>query len=91
MPERAATSSNRISPEVADETAHEELARLAREEGHLVASSAGAASVAAKRVAREIATGELETPHDTVVTIFPDSSERYLSKGIYGSFEEWSS
>ncbi|AEH37517.1 PLP-dependent cysteine synthase family protein [Halopiger xanaduensis] len=76
---------------VADEAAHAELKRLAREEGHLVASSAGAASVAAKHVARRIADGDLETPHDTVVTIFPDSSERYLSKGIYRSFEEWSS
>ncbi|RKD97487.1 PLP-dependent cysteine synthase family protein [Halopiger aswanensis] len=76
---------------VADEAAHAELKRLAREEGHLVASSAGAASVAAKHVARQIADGEIETPHDTVVTVFPDSSERYLSKGIYRSFEEWSS
>ncbi|WP_049925227.1 PLP-dependent cysteine synthase family protein [Halopiger goleimassiliensis] len=76
---------------IADEDAHDELKRLAREEGHLVASSAGAASVAAKRVANEIASGDLAVPHDTVVTIFPDSSERYLSKGIYGSFEEWTS
>ncbi|WP_306057406.1 PLP-dependent cysteine synthase family protein [Natronococcus wangiae] len=76
---------------VADRDAHDELKRLAREEGHLVASSAGAASVAAKRVARRIDEGELETPHDTVVTVFPDSSERYLSKGIYRSFEEWTS
>ncbi|ELY57333.1 pyridoxal-5'-phosphate-dependent protein subunit beta [Natronococcus amylolyticus DSM 10524] len=76
---------------IPDRASHEELARLAREEGHLVASSAGAASAAAKRVARRIADGDLETPHDTVVTVFPDSSERYLSKGIYRSFEEWSS
>ncbi|ELY52470.1 PLP-dependent cysteine synthase family protein [Natronococcus jeotgali] len=76
---------------VSDRAAHEELARLAREEGHLVASSAGAASVAARRVARRIDEGDLETPHDTVVTVFPDSSERYLSKGIYRSFEEWTS
>ncbi|MDG5820286.1 PLP-dependent cysteine synthase family protein [Natronococcus sp. A-GB7] len=76
---------------IPDRASHEELARLAREEGHLVASSAGAASVAAKRVAQAIADGDLETPHDTVVTVFPDSSERYLSKGIYRSFEEWTS
>ena len=74
---------------VSDRESHDELRRLAREEGHLVASSAGAASVAAKRVARRIADGDLEVPHDSVVTIFPDSSERYLSKGIYRSFEEW--
>ena len=74
---------------VSDETTHEELKRLAREEGHLVASSAGAASVAAKRVARRIDSGEIDAPYDSVVTVFPDSSERYLSKGIYRSFEEW--
>ena len=74
---------------VPDEAAHEELKRLAAEEGHLVASSAGAASVAAKHVATEIAAGEIDAPYDTVVTVFPDSSERYLSKGIYRSFEEW--
>ncbi|APW99444.1 cysteine synthase [Halobiforma lacisalsi AJ5] len=76
---------------VADREAHDELVRLAREEGHLVASSAGAASVAAKRIARGIADGTIDAPHDTVVTVFPDSSERYLSKGIYRSFDEWSS
>ena len=74
---------------VPDDAAHEELKRLAAEEGHLVASSAGAASVAAKHVATEIAAGEIDVPYDTVVTVFPDSSERYLSKGIYRSFEEW--
>jgi cystathionine beta-synthase (O-acetyl-L-serine) len=76
---------------VSDREAHDELKRLASEEGHLVASSAGAASMAARDVARRIATGELEAPHDTVVTVFPDSSERYLSKGIYRSFDAWTS
>ncbi|GAB7017833.1 PLP-dependent cysteine synthase family protein [Halostagnicola bangensis] len=74
---------------VPDRDAHEELRRLAREEGHLVASSSGAASAAAKAVARDIATGEIDVPYDSVVTVFPDSSERYLSKGIYRDFEEW--
>ena len=74
---------------VADERAQAELKRLAREEGHLVASSSGAASVAARRVAGEIRDGEVDAPYDSVVTVFADSSERYLSKGIYGSFEEW--
>jgi O-acetylserine dependent cystathionine beta-synthase len=74
---------------VADRDAHDEVARLAAEEGHLVGSSSGAASVAAQAVAREIATGEIDAPAETVVTVFPDSSERYLSKGIYGSFDDW--
>lgn len=75
--------------QVSDEDAHAELKRLAADEGHLVASSAGAASVAAQRVADRIESGEIDAPHDSVVTVFADSSERYLSKGIYRSFEEW--
>ncbi len=75
--------------QVPDETAHGELKRLGREEGHLVGSSAGAASIAAQQVAEKIRDGEIDAPADTVVTIFPDSSERYLSKGIYRSFTEW--
>ena len=74
---------------ISDRETHEELKRLASEEGHLVASSAGAASVAAKRVAQRIEDGEIDAPYNSVVTVFPDSSERYLSKGIYRSFEEW--
>ncbi|PSQ48761.1 cysteine synthase [Halobacteriales archaeon SW_6_65_15] len=75
--------------QVPDRRAHDELKRLASEEGHLVASSSGAASAAARHVAEQIRDGEGDAPHDTVVTVFADSSERYLSKGIYRSFEEW--
>ena len=74
---------------VPDRAAHAEVQRLAAEEGHLVASSAGANSVAAKRVAEAIRDGEVDAPYDSVVTVFADSSERYLSKGIYGDYEEW--
>jgi cysteine synthase A len=74
---------------VSDETAHAEVQRLAREEGHLVGSSAGAASVAARDVAEAIAADDVDAPADSVVTVFPDSSERYLSKDIYGSLPEW--
>ncbi|MFC4549335.1 MULTISPECIES: PLP-dependent cysteine synthase family protein [Halorussus] len=75
--------------QVPDERAHEELKRLASEEGHLVASSSGAASVAARDVAERIRDDEIDVPYDSVATVFPDSSERYLSKGIYRSFAEW--
>ncbi|QLD88671.1 PLP-dependent cysteine synthase family protein [Natronomonas salina] len=75
--------------QVGDRAAHDELQRLAREEGHLVASSSGAASVGARRVAERIRDGDLDVPHDAVATVFPDSSERYLSKHIYGDFEDW--
>jgi len=72
-----------------DRDVHEEMGRLAAEEGQLVASSAAANALAAKRVARDIRDAEIDAPHDAVVTVFCDSSERYLSKGVYRSFEEW--
>lgn len=75
--------------QVSDRAAQDELKRLAREEGQLVASSSGAASVAAIRVAERIRDGDLAVPYEAVATVFPDSSERYLSKGIYDDFEEW--
>ena len=75
--------------QVPDRRSHEEMQRLAAEEGHLVASSAAANSLAARQVARDIRDGEIDAPHDSVVTVFADSSERYLSKGVYRSFEEW--
>lgn len=74
---------------VSDRAAHAEVKRLAAEEGHLVGSSSGAASVAAREVADQIAAGELDVPAQTVVTVFPDGSERYLSKNIYSSFGAW--
>ncbi|MDS0298757.1 PLP-dependent cysteine synthase family protein [Halogeometricum sp. S1BR25-6] len=75
--------------QIADRDAHTEVQRLAREEGHLVASSAAAASLAARDVAERIRDGEVDAPYDSVATVFPDSGERYLSKGIYGDFESW--
>jgi cysteine synthase A len=75
--------------QIPDREIHAELQRLAREEGHLVGSSSAANSLAAVDVAEAIAAGEIDAPHDSVVTVFPDSSERYLSKGIYGDYEEW--
>ncbi len=74
---------------VPDEETHAEMQRLAAEEGQLVASSAAANSIAAREIADRIRAGDLDAPHDTVVTVFADSSERYLSKGVYRSYEEW--
>jgi len=53
--------------------------RLAREEGLMVGLSSGAAACAAARVA-----GNLDARH-TVVTVFPDGGERYMSTGVFGS------
>jgi len=74
---------------IPDREIHAEMRRLASEEGQLAASSSAANSLAAQRVADRIAQGEIDAAYDTVVTVFPDSSERYLSKGIYRDFEEW--
>jgi cysteine synthase len=58
------------------EAAHEMTRRLAREEGLLAGVSSGAALVAALRVAREMAAR-------TVVVVFPDGGERYLSERFW--------
>jgi cysteine synthase A len=63
---------------VDDETAFAMVARMAREEGVLAGSSSGANMVAAIAVAKELGKGK------RVVTIVPDSAERYMSQGIFG-------
>ena len=59
---------------VDDATAYKVTMEVARTEGIFGGSSSGAASAAARQVAA--AAG----PDDLVVTLFPDSGERYLSK-----------
>lgn len=61
---------------VMDDDAFAMVRRMAREEGILGGSSSGAMMAAAVEVARELGTGK------RVVTLVPDSAERYLSKGI---------
>lgn len=56
--------------------------RLAAECGVLAGSSAGAAAWAAAQVAKRLGPGK------RVVTVIPDSAERYLSKDIYDRFME---
>jgi cysteine synthase A len=65
---------DRIVP-VRDEDATAWSRRLSREEGILAGISSGAAAWAACQVAAELA------PTQTVVTILPDTGERYLSLG----------
>ena len=62
---------------VPDPPAFAMVARLAKEEGILAGSSAGANVTAALEVAQRLGPGR------RVVTVIPDSAERYLSKGIY--------
>jgi cysteine synthase len=63
---------------VMDEDAFRMVKRLAAEEGIFAGSSAGATVYAAVEMARELGAGK------RVVTVIPDSAERYLSKGILG-------
>ncbi|WP_058308318.1 PLP-dependent cysteine synthase family protein [Gracilibacillus massiliensis] len=62
---------------VEDAIAFNMVKQLAEKEGLLVGSSSGAAMVAALKEA------QAAKPGSNIVTVFPDSSERYLSKDIY--------
>lgn len=62
---------------VTDDDAFLRVKELAQNEGLLVASSSGAVLHAA------LLEAEKAKPGTNIVTIFPDSSERYLSKKIY--------
>lgn len=67
---------------VDDDPAFDMVARLAKEEGILGASSAGANVTAALEVARRLGRGK------RVVTLIPDASERYMSKGVYSRWRK---
>lgn len=73
---RAEEAGRRLSVET--ERAQELTRRLAREEGLLVGGSSGAALAGALEVAAEADTGSV------IVTLFPDSGERYLSGELFG-------
>jgi cysteine synthase A len=62
---------------VSDQAAFEMVKQLAAQEGVLAGSSGGAAVFAALQVARRLGAGK------RVVTVIPDSAERYLSKKIF--------
>ena len=63
--------------QVADENAAKTARRLAREEGILAGISSGAAAWAAMQVAWRLG------KEKTVVTVLPDTGERYLSTGLF--------
>ena len=62
---------------VEDDNASETARRLAREEGILCGISSGAAAWAAIQVAERLGEGKV------VVTVLPDTGERYLSTGLF--------
>lgn len=68
--------------QIEDEPAFAMVKRLARDEGILGGSSAGANVAAALQVAGKMGRGK------RVVTLVPDPAERYISKGI---FTKWKS
>jgi len=68
--------------QIEDEPAFAMVKRLARDEGILGGSSAGANVAAALQVAEKLGAGK------RVVTLVPDPAERYISKGI---FTKWQS
>jgi cysteine synthase A len=68
---------DRIETATSDE-AIDMARRLAREEGILCGISSGAAAVAAVRIAKEP-----ENKGKTIVVIFPDAGERYLSAPLF--------
>ena len=67
---------------VSTEDAYETVYRLGREEGILVGQSSGAAMWAALQVAREIEAG-------SVVTLFPDFGDKYLSTNLWAGWKEY--
>ena len=64
---------------VTDEDAMKTANRLSKTEGLLVGISSGAAAFAAAELAKRP-----ENQGKTIVTLLPDTGERYLSTGIYG-------
>lgn len=69
---------------VLDDDAFAAVAALARNEGLLVGSSSGAAFHASLLEAQRLVDAGA-SPDTTVVVVFPDGSDRYLSKDIYGN------
>ncbi|MGM0590166.1 MAG: PLP-dependent cysteine synthase family protein [Halobacteriota archaeon] len=66
------------------DAAEAECRRLARDEGIFVGQSSGASNLAAKRVARRLATPDRPAEQwPLVITVFWDSGERYMSTGMF--------
>ncbi len=63
---------------ISDQAAFSWVKRSAKEQGLLIGSSSGGAALAAS-----LKLAEVLPPHSNIVTVFPDSSERYLSQKIY--------
>ena len=67
--------------EVSTEAAYDMVKRIARTEGVLLGTSAGAALVASLKVAQQLSAKEHESA--TSVTVLPDSADKYLSEKFW--------
>jgi cysteine synthase B len=67
---------------VSTEDAYDMVYALGQVEGVLVGQSSGAAMVAALRIARRLREG-------TVVTVFPDFGDKYLSTNLWIGWQSW--
>jgi len=68
---------------ISTEEAYRMVWRLAREEGLLVGISAGAAVAACLRLAEQIVETNPASPYAVIVTILPDSADKYLSERFW--------
>jgi len=67
--------------EVSTEAAYDMVKRIARTEGVLLGTSAGAALVASRMVAQQISAQD--SGPATIVTVLPDSADKYLSEKFW--------
>jgi S-sulfo-L-cysteine synthase (O-acetyl-L-serine-dependent) len=68
--------------QVGTEDSYEMVYALGQTEGILVGQSSGAAMIAALKIARSIREG-------TIVTVFPDFGDKYLSTNLWIGWQEW--
>lgn len=62
---------------ISDNDAFDQVKQIAKTQGLFIGSSSGAALAASLKVANEL------PENSSIVTVFPDSSERYMSENIY--------
>lgn len=62
---------------ISDNDAFDQVKQMAKTQGLFIGSSSGAALAASLKVANEL------PENSSIVTVFPDSSERYMSENIY--------